>query len=261
MTDDISGPEQVAWVPETRIRTWGAACRRGSHRGGAWSGVARPFRTALAVSALSLAALAGCGGDDDEGASAASLKRQLLPVSEWSGLKVERTFEWDNPIDAVHEGLPTPEGTPLSRSVEVFEDAGFEAGAGERLVAARGEPFHGPQVTVDVIQLGSEEGAGDALEYVSKEALKQPCFAVCSVGAEEISVPGIPGAKGSHLTPLPEPPEGAPPPFEAYGVGFTIGSRLFVVNAGAEPGQVGKQQVMDAAAALYERNAGDGAGA
>ena len=108
---------------------------------------------------------------------------------------------------------------------------------------------------MEVVQVGSDEDAREALDYARKEALKQPCFAVCSVDAREFAVAGIPGAKGVHLTPQKEPPPDAPPPFEAYAIGFTIGARLYLVNADGGPGQVKKSQVTSAAEALYDRNA------
>ena len=96
---------------------------------------------------LTLATLAiglvGCGGDDD-GTSPASLNSQLLPASQVPGFKIERKFEWDNPIDFVAQGLHLPEATPPSQAVKTFEDAGFEAGAGEQFVAAKGNPLRGP---------------------------------------------------------------------------------------------------------------------
>ncbi len=206
------------------------------------------------MAALSIGAFVGCGGDDD-GTSPASLRSRLLPASEVPGFKVERRFDWDNPIDLVHDGLPLPETTPLSRAVKAFEDAGFEAAVGERLAVAKGNPLEGPHARVDVIQLGSDDDAREALDYVRKEALKQPCVGVCSVEIREFAVAGIPGAKGAQLRPQREPPPNAPPPFEAYTVTFTIGPRLFVVNADGGPGQVKKGQVVSAAKALYERNA------
>jgi hypothetical protein len=207
--------------------------------------------TALAA-VLSIGGLVGCGGDDDK-TSPAGLRNQLLPASEIPGFKSERKFDWDNPIDFVHEGLFLPEATPLSQAVDAVENAGFEAGVGEMFV--KGKPFEGPGATVDVAQLGSDDDAREALDYVRKEALKQPCFAVCSVDAKEFAVAGIPGAKGVQQTPQKEPPPDAPPPFEAYSIGFTIGPRLYLVNAGGGPGQVKKSQVLSAAKALYERNA------
>jgi hypothetical protein len=216
-----------------------------------WDSLGAKLSLAAFILALTLA---GCGGDD-ENVSPASLKSRLLPVSAVPGYKVERNFSWDNPIDLVGQDFPLPESTPPSQAVKAFEDAGFEAGVGERLVAAKGNPFDAPGASVDVVQLGSDDQARDALDYVKKEAQKQPCFAVCSVEGREFPVSGIPGAKGVQLTPLKNPPADAPPPFEAYGVGFTIGPRLYFTNTGGPPGAVKKDQVVSAAKALYERNA------
>jgi hypothetical protein len=214
---------------------------------------ARLLCSALALVGLSTAALVGCGGDDN-GTSPASLRSRLLPAAALPGFKIERRLEWDNPVDLVVEGLPLPEETPPSRAVKVFEDAGFEAAVGERLVVAKGNTFEGPHGGIDVIQLGSDDDARDALDYVHKEGLKQPCFAVCSVAARELAVEGIRGAKGVHLSPLRNPPPNAPPPFEAYAVAFTIGPRLFFANADGGPGQVKKDRVLSAVKRLYERN-------
>lgn len=206
------------------------------------------------AAALAAFVLAGCGGDDD-GTSPASLTSELLPASEFHGFKVEREFEWDNPIDFVAQGLHLPEATPPSDAVQAFEDAGFDAAAGEFLV--KGKPFQGPLAAVDVVQLGSDDDARDALDYVRSEALKQPCFAVCSVEAREFSVAGIPGAVGVQQTPLPDPPPDAPPPFESFSVGFTDGPRLYLVSADGGPGQVKKDEVLSAAEALYDRATSD----
>jgi hypothetical protein len=211
---------------------------------------------ALAAAVLSIGGLVGCGGDDKT--SPASLRNQLLPASEIPGFKSERKSDYDNVIDFVHEGLLLPEATPLSQAVDAFENAGFEAGVGERFV--KGKPFEGPRATVNVAQLGSDDDAREALDYARKEALKQPCLAVCSVQGKEFAVAGIPGAKGVQQTPLPDPPPNAPPPFVSYGVGFTIGSRLYLVSADGGPGQVKKDQALDAAEALYKRNAKPDAG-
>jgi hypothetical protein len=214
---------------------------------------------AMAAAVLCIGGLVGCGGDDDK-ASPQSLKDQLLPASEIPGFKSEREFDFDNPIDFAHEALPLSEATPLSQAVDAFENAGFEAGVGERFV--KGKPFEGPGsgANQDIAELGSDNDAREALDYVRKEALKQPCFAVCSVEGKEFAVAGIPGAKGVQQTPLSDPPPNAPPPFASYGVGFTIGPRLYIVGVGGAPGQVKKDQVVEAAEALYKRNAEPDAG-
>jgi hypothetical protein len=213
----------------------------------------RFIRGPLALALLCIAVLSSCGGDDN-GTSPASLKNDLIPPSEFPGFtKVARSFDWDDPIDFAVQGLPQPETTPPSDSVKAMEDAGFEAAVGEELVTAKGG-FEGPHGQVVAAQLGSDGEALDALDYARKEALKQPCFAVCSVQSKEFTVAGIPGAKGVQQTPMPKPPPEAPPPFASYGIGFTIGPRFFLTVAGGAPGEVKKSQVLDAAKALYARN-------
>src|SRR5688500_11449292 len=75
--------------------------------------------------------VAGCGGDDET--SPDSLRSRLLPASEVPGFKVKRTFEWDNAVDYVVQGLFISQNTRPSEVIDVAEDAGFEAGAGEIL--------------------------------------------------------------------------------------------------------------------------------
>ena len=211
---------------------------------------------ALASSVVCSGALVGCGGDDDGGTSPASLRSQLLPASAVPGFKTEGKFDWDTPTDFVRQGLKhVPESTPFSRVVDTFENAGFEAGVVESFVAAKGSPVKGPHVLVDVVQLGSDDNAREALDYVLKEALKQPCVGVCSVTTRRFAVTGISGAKGVQLTPLRNPPPDAPDPFVAYDIGFTSGPRLYLVSADGGPGQVKKSQILSAAKALYKRTA------
>jgi hypothetical protein len=200
------------------------------------------------VAILLLAAfVAGCGGDDET--SPDSLRSRLLPASEVPDFKVERTFEWENAIDYVAQGLFVSENTRPSEVVDVVEDAGFEAGAGE--ILARGAM--GPHMSVLVAKFGSDDGARDVRDRVHQEDLTQPCYGACSQIQSDVAVSGIPDAKGAQSVPDPNPPPDAPHPFEAYAVEFTVGSYLYVVNGGAEPGQLEKQDVLDAATALYEQ--------
>jgi hypothetical protein len=204
-------------------------------------------RLAVLLAPLLAAALvAGCGGDDET--SPQSLKNRLLPASEVPGFKVRRTFEWDNAIDLTAQGFHLPQGTPPSEVVEVAEEAGFEAGAGEEL-----EKEKGPGMSVIAVKFASDDGARDMLERLHQEDLKQPCYGVCSQIQSDLTISGIPGAKGAQSRPDPLPPPNAPPPFDGYAVEFTVGSYLYVVSGGGGPGQLKKEQVLDAATALYQQ--------
>ncbi|MCA1694052.1 MAG: hypothetical protein LC749_04605, partial [Actinobacteria bacterium] len=81
----------------------------------------------------------------------------------------------------------------------------------------------------------------------------QPCYGSCSEQGAKFEVPGIPGALGVQQTPLKKPPPNAPPPFSAYGVGFTVGPKFYLVGSGGPPGAVKRDQVIEAAQSLYNR--------
>jgi hypothetical protein len=223
-----------------------------------------------AFSAAVLAALAGCGGSGDDGddGDAAALKSRLLPASELSAQKLHRTFEWDDPIDLVVQGLPLSETTAPSGAVEVMEEAGFTGGAGENLRARDLSSDMG----VIVASFASEEDAREVQAYMYREGLKLPCYGSCTQDPSAMSVSGIPGAKGiqqlpntgAQTSPPPAPPEGTSPgeipppptehpPFVAYHVGFTIGKDFYLVHGGGEPGKFEKTVILDAARKQYQR--------
>ena len=97
------------------------------------------------------------------------------------------------------------------------------------------------------VQLGSGDDARKVLRYVRQEALKRPSFDVCSLNTREFTVTGIQGAEGVALTPQLDPPPDAPPPFVRYGIGFTIGPRLYLVTVDGEPGRVEMSQAVSTA--------------
>jgi hypothetical protein len=212
----------------------------------AWS---THLAVAAAASAITLAA--GCG-DDDSGdqVSPGSLQELLPPATSLGPLEPEpqRSFEWDNPIDYVHEGFFLPQATPLSAAVDEISDAGFEAAAGAELSPKGG----GDPVIVSVARFESPEGAAEAQSYLHAEDLKQPCFAACTVNPTELELTGIPGATATHLVPLKDAPPEAGPPFEAYAVEFVVGSDLFYANAGGPPGDISEAEFERGAGAFYE---------
>jgi hypothetical protein len=141
-----------------------------------------------------------------------------------------------------------PESTKRSVATERFKDAEFKAGAGERLRGAKGE-----DASIVIAQFGSDDQAREIGRYVRKEGLKQPCFASCSEQGAKFAVPGIRGALAAQQTPLKNPSPDAPPPFSAYGVGFTVGPRFYLVQSGGPPGAVKRDEVIEAAQSLYNR--------
>ena len=216
----------------------------------------------MALLTLLCAAMAGCGGgDDNDGASSESLRSSLLPASAFPGYKLHRIYSWEDPIDFTTQGLPVSQNTDPSDVVELVRDADFSAGSGEELEKENHSSF----ISVAVAKVGSADKAEKLAEQIRTEALKQPCYGTCSERSERFAVSGIPGADGVAQVPAKTPmgkepteadatPEpGAPPPFVAYGVGFTIGDTIYLVGLNGEPGKVHKDEVMQAAQALYQR--------
>jgi hypothetical protein len=175
--------------------------------------------------------LAACGGGDEasEKVSAASLKKRLLPVSALPGFHQQRTFDWSDPVDLVGEGVPLPESTHPSRAVKMFEDAGLEGSAGERLTT--GTPPDGGEVTVGVVKLASADGALRARDWLHAQELRQPCFTACIFNPSELPISGVPTAKAVQQAPNAEARQGpGPPPPTHYLVEFTQGPYLYFAN-------------------------------
>jgi hypothetical protein len=201
---------------------------------------------ALLALLLVVLCLGACGGNDET--SAASLNERLLPPADVAGFRLHRRFEWNNSLDFVVQGVPLSENTLPSDVVEAVDDAGFDAAAGEIF-----EKKDGPRLSIVAIKLGSENDADELGDFFHREGLKQPCDGSCSEIASTMRVTGIPNAQGVQLMPQKFPGPNAPPPFMAYGVGFTRDSYLYVVDAGGPPGSLEKSFVLGLARALYQR--------
>jgi hypothetical protein len=197
----------------------------------------------VVVCALAVAALAGCGGGDDE-SSTADLKAQL-PKAPFANFPLHRAYDWSDPIDFVVQGIPLPQATDPSAAVKVMKDAGFEGAAGEDLEQ------RDVGLSFLAARFGSADDARDVQSYVYSEGLKLPCYKSCSEQPGDMPVTGIPGAKGVQQVPSENPPADAPPGFTAYGVGFTVGDRFYLVSGGGPPGMLDKATVIEGAKELY----------
>jgi hypothetical protein len=198
------------------------------------------------LAAMTMATVAACGDDDEDGVSPAALEERLFPESELRrlDLEVDRTFTWDNPTDFTVQGLFLPEATPPSDAIETIDDAGFEAAAGQFLRDAFG---------VGVAQFESEEGANEVRDYLHEQDLQQPCYAACVVEPREFELEGIPGATAVAQLPVEgELPPGTGPPFQRYVVEFTIGPYLYVGDASGPPRLDLESRFEEGVKALYD---------
>ena len=110
------------------------------------------------------------------------------------------------------------------------------------------------------VELGSEDGATNALDYVEADAMK-PCPQSCAASVETFDVNGIPDARGVHRVATEEAIANAgfpgEVPNESYLVGFTDGSVVYTLDLNGPPGSVSAEQAQRIANAFYDRIAGD----
>jgi hypothetical protein len=185
------------------------------------------------VLAMTVIALGGCGGHEDEGGADVGLAelRSHLPAAGDLGLKEQRESRWDNATDLLVQGLVIPEATTPSELGATIEQAGFQGAVGSEFADTR----HKLNVRIGAAQFDSEAGALEARDVLHKEDLKQPCRAACTVAPREYELDEIPDHAAVHHAPI----RGKLPRglfrVEAYHAEFVIGPQLYVVQADGPP--------------------------
>ena len=142
----------------------------------------------------------------------------------------------------------------------VFREAGFqEAGTEVRFYGETHSPDE-PHIFSSFYELGSEDGATSALDWLVVDSGK-PCPESCATVVSEFDVPGIPDASGVRRLTTAEAIETAGTeeqiPRDSYWMGFTVGSSVYTIEFAGPPGSVTVQQAREIASAYYERLAGD----
>jgi hypothetical protein len=174
--------------------------------------------------------------------------RVIRPPASRARIRVERYFEWKDPIDVVTQGFALPEATAPSQAVDVVKKAGFDAGAGE--VLTNGPT--GPRLVVDAIKFDSPGGATQVRDWLHGQDLTQPCFSTCSESVSNLNLASVPGSKAAKQVPLSKPPPNSPEPFDHYAVEFSIGPYLYVGDIHGAPGSVSPKLFEQGAKAYYD---------
>lgn len=212
------------------------------------------------LASLALVASAGCGGGDDTAQEEpAALEQRIVTEADAPGSKpdpVEKrqmTLDFDEFIDVLGEVAIDPDTEEMT---DVFRQAGFEGAIIDtRFFGATHRPGT-PHIVSSVIQLQSEEGAANALEWIEADSVK-PCPKTCAVKISEFDVDGVPDARGVRRSASAEDIEavGAADdrPFESYGIGFADGSFVYTLDLHGAPGSVSEEQASNIAHSLYER--------
>ena len=216
------------------------------------------------IAALATITLVGCGGNDETSAPPAVAQR-FVSAEDAPGSKpdpVEKrktTTDYDTFISALSDEAVDPNRDELTT---VFKRAAFvSAGQDARFFGATHSPETSVHVFSSFIELGSEDAATRALDWLESDEMK-PCPMSCAVQRSSFEVSDIPDARGVHRVATAEDIQGLGTkderPQDDYWIGFGIGPIVYtvVLHGHAVPGTVSEDQAQQIASAYYDRLTG-----
>ena len=211
---------------------------------------------------LTAVTLVSCGGSDDETASPLPFTQRFVNAADAPGSKPdpvekrETTTDFDTFISALSDNSVDPDKDEMTT---LFKDAGFKsAGADARFFGQTHSPETSVHVFSSFIEVGSEDGAKSALDWLETDQMK-PCPMSCAVQRSSFQVDDIPGARGVHRVATAADIERVgrsdERPQDDYWIGFTKGPIVYtmVLHGHAVPGTVSEDQAQQIATAYYER--------
>ena len=207
-----------------------------------------------------------CGGDDDATTAASvPLAQRFVTAEDAPGSKPDpvetrqTTTDYTTFISALSDSSIDPDREEMTT---VFEDEDFKsAGVDARFFGETHSPETSVHVFSSFIELGSEDAAMSALDWLETDQMK-PCPTGCAVQRSTFEVDDIPDARGVHRVATAEDIErvGTPDelPQDDYWIGFTNGSSVYtmVLHGHAVPGTVSEDQAQEIASAYYDRLTG-----
>ena len=215
--------------------------------------------------ALTAVALVACGGGDDETAAPLPVAQRFVSAEDAPGSKPDpvetrqTTTDYTTFISALSDSSIDPDREEMTT---VFEDEDFKsAGVDARFFGETHSPETSVHVFSSFIELGSEDAAMSALDWLETDQMK-PCPMGCAVQRSTFEVDDIPDARGVHRVATAEDIErvGTPgeQPQDDYWIGFTNGSIVYtvVLHGHAVPGTVSEDQAQEIASAYYDRLTG-----
>ena len=203
---------------------------------------------------LTAVVFVACGGDDP-----VPVGQRFPTAADAPGTtpdpveKRETTVDYDEFIVVLKPALIDPDEEEITT---VFQEESFEgAGLDVRFFGETHDP-HAPHLFSWFIELESEDGARNALDWVEADS-KKPCPHSCAARVSTFDVEGIPDARGVHRIATAEDIEAAgtadEDPSESYWVGFTDGSIVYTIDLHGVPGSVSEEQVQSIASAYHDR--------
>jgi len=206
--------------------------------------------------------LVACSGDDDETAAPLPLAQRFVSAEDAPGSKPdpvekrETTTDFDTFISALSDTSIDPDRDEMTT---LFKVAGFKsAGVDARFFGQTHSPETSVHVFSSFIEVGSEDGATSALDWLETDQMK-PCPMSCAVQRSSFEVDDIPDARGVHRVATAEDIEKVgtndEQPQDDYWIGFTKGPIVYtmVLHGHAVPGTVSEDQAQQIASAYYDR--------
>ena len=202
--------------------------------------------------------LVACGGDDDETAVPSAqrfLTEEDAPGSKPDPDETRQTVaDFDQFIAALSELAVDPN---KEEATTVFQEAGFKgAGMDTRFYGETHTPGVSPHVVSSFVELGSENGATSALDWLETDT-KKPCPMSCATQISDFDVDDIEDARGVRRLTTAEDIERVgtedQKPADSYWVGFTDGAVVYSVELFGPPGSVSEEQALEIANAYHDR--------
>jgi hypothetical protein len=213
------------------------------------------------VAALAMITLVGCGGND-ETSTPPALAQRFVSAEDAPGSKPdpvekrETTTDFDIFIPALKDHSVDPDDDEINA---VFKPDDFKsAGQDARFFGETHSPETSVHVFSSFIELGSEDAATSALDWLEADQMK-PCPMSCAVKRSSFEVDDIPGARGVHRLATAADIESVgnkdERPQDDYWIGFTNGPIVYtvVLHGHAVPGTVSEDQAQQIASAYYDR--------
>jgi hypothetical protein len=213
------------------------------------------YANRLAV-CLTAVALVACSGDDPAPPPLAQrfVTTADAPGSSLDPVEVRQTAEdLDQFVDVFHDFMVDPDDEEMT---SVFGEAGFErAGTEVRFYGETHSPDE-PHIFGSFYELGSEDGAKNALDWLATDSMK-PCPESCATVVSDFDVAGIPDGSGVRRLTTADAIEAAGTPNQiprdSYWFAFTVGSSVYTLDLAGPPGSVSEQQAGEIASARYDR--------
>jgi len=214
------------------------------------------------LAGLAAVSLAACSGGEDETSAPPTVAQRFVTAADAPGSKPdpvekrETTTDFDTFISALSDTSIDPDRDEMTT---LFKDAGFKsAGVDARFFGQTHSPETSVHVFSSFIEVGSEDGATSALDWLETDQMK-PCPMSCAVQRSSFEVDDIPDARGVHRVATAEDIEKVgtndEQPQDDYWIGFTKGPIVYtmVLHGHAVPGTVSEDQAQQIASAYYDR--------